>query len=1719
MNSSILKKFIASCLVISMTFGNIALVSKTYATTLSTFFGGNDSKQVGNDSVEFDVYFEDGDVQSLYATKDVNAYDTNLNLKVNVNDVGYLKDATIEFLPNSGKDINFEVSSTRKEYENSTNEEENVENVQKNIKETEITEEYRNIIDTIEDNKITLKQITTSSDVNLSIPLEYKNEKYIKDDKLDNSAIVRLSGVYVDKKGNEFIIARDYTINLKWTSKREIKSKLDITKYIDFGSGIILQGVVKVNNEVTEDIKNYLPVKSTNISIKVPNYMDKEASNVSVSVNKLEATNGQNAEDINFGDDDWNYNPDTKDLYISVQNEKQSIIYKEDENAIVDEENKIEEERIYNIPGEDEYVITFTYLDVHAPEEGVVLENSIKVEQEYYTGSEAGSTSDAKIEGNLELKEQSGNLVSLEGIEETEKISKAFGYLNYLNENKIEKEIVSNDLINISNKDIIESIKIKDSEIKYVFGENEEKTNDVYYKRIILSRKNINDILGEDGNIEIYDLNGTIIEAINKETLDDEDKIEVNLEGHRVVEIRISRPIKDGNLIIKKVRAIKESSISKERYKEVSAIKFYEDLSAKYQFVANEVKVNNINYGVILENTSTKADLKVDKESLATLTNNENVTFTIELNNDKEESDIYGKSHFEIEFPKYIVGAQIKDTNLSSAAGLEIENIVYEENKIKIDLKGMQDEANVGSLSNGTNIIINADVEVDDYAPAIGDTIGLSVQNEQATNYGENNEYAVIQYSAPTGLVTVNDISGYRENAFVTSIRQGKKDDLISIYSEKKRATMGINIMNNNQNEVSNIKILGRFPFEGVKDLITGDDMKVTFTCEPVSLITPDQNNKQEFKVYYSPNGDATDDLNVEDNEWIESPEHIEDMESYMILPLDENYRMQPGETLRFSYDFEIPEGLSREQYTTGTFIVEYVNHLEIGDVKEKSCPDIVGLTTGVGPEIDFDITCDQIEIYNDKEFIVNAIVDNVGRESVKNIKIKVSNFANVMYMDFESSQENSVKVESINEEAVVFSIDNLDIRKELELKLKFKSSQYSNNGDAKNIQIKAELEADDLGTIISKQIENIEIKDESISIREEIINSKSNNEYCYADDEIEVQTVVMDCLEKPINDVVITKTFSDDFEFVSAKLEVLNSKTLKTEEIGEVSFNQDKNEVTGKLDKIENRQIYHLKVVLKTKAISSNYDYVIGIVNAKVEADSVDTYIANPLEIKIAKVVLDIQQLTETKNEYINVGDIIEYKFLIKNIGQVDANTVIFKDEIPDGLEVEEAVYTIDGNNYLNAVVVQGTARLQSVLGVGQEMIINIDARAKPTGGTLEKTVINKGSIEGNKIEKESSKSVLHIIRPSDEDLIEVETSNIGKVKREFLADDIANTNNKISGRVWIDSNNNGMIDNDEKSNDDIKNITVDLVNIESGEIQKSVKAGDLGEYRFSGIANGRYAIVFEYDSTKYGITTYKKAGASEESNSDAYPGKLNKNGTSLNVAMTDEIELNNSDVNYINLGLINAEKFDLEVSMGIAKITIQNEKGTKTNNYNNEKFAKEEIPAKVVNGSKVIIEYNITVANVGEIEGYVKKLVDYVPEGMEFNSSYSGNNNWYTLNDGKVYSNSLESTELKPGEKKNLTLVLTKNMTDDNTGQISNQVEIFEDYNIYGISDVDSTPGNNIQKEDDHAIADVLILIKTGEEFIYASVIVSTIAMFIIIGIIVYNRHLYNLRKKRGY
>ena len=58
---------------------------------------------------------------------------------------------------------------------------------------------------------------------------------------------------------------------------------------------------------------------------------------------------------------------------------------------------------------------------------------------------------------------------------------------------------------------------------------------------------------------------------------------------------------------------------------------------------------------------------------------------------------------------------------------------------------------------------------------------------------------------------------------------------------------------------------------------------------------------------------------------------------------------------------------------------------------------------------------------------------------------------------------------------------------------------------------------------------------------------------------------------------------------------------------------------------------------------------------------------------------------------------------------------------------------------------------------------------------------------------------------------------------------------------------------------------------------------------------------------------------------------------------------------------------------------------------------------------------------------------------------------------------------------------------MTETNAGVSNNRTEIYEDYNDYGMKDIDSTVKNKAQGEDDLSSADVIITVSTGGAVAY--------------------------------
>ena len=152
-------------------------------------------------------------------------------------------------------------------------------------------------------------------------------------------------------------------------------------------------------------------------------------------------------------------------------------------------------------------------------------------------------------------------------------------------------------------------------------------------------------------------------------------------------------------------------------------------------------------------------------------------------------------------------------------------------------------------------------------------------------------------------------------------------------------------------------------------------------------------------------------------------------------------------------------------------------------------------------------------------------------------------------------------------------------------------------------------------------------------------------------------------------------------------------------------------------------------------------------------------------------------------------------------------------------------------------------------------------------------------------------------------------------------------------------------------------------------------------------------------------------------------------------------------------------------------------------------------------INNVEVKFQYSIRVYNQGEIAGYAKEVSDYIPQGLKF--VQSDNPQWKEV-DGKVVTRALENTLLQPGEYADVNITLTWINGANNLGLKTNVAEISEDYNEHGAHDIDSTPNNKKDGEDDIDNAPVILAIRTGAPIVYTGIAVAFLAI-VSVGVVV--------------
>ena len=1718
-----MKKLLAIILIFTLTYTNFALVTEAYASTFTEAILG--IKQDDADkNVLFDAYLETEDIKDTSVISDVNNEDLAIGIDLDIENNGYLKDAKIKVLCTEDEErVNF------------------------NFKEIEETPEY---VESIVDDTLILQRLDNSLDqIALRIPIEFNNEKFFNEKDLSKDFLVVLEGIYVTSEDEEEV-RREIKLNLSWKNERDLSVKSNIEKYIDFGKGVIIQSKVLVDNQT---VLNTIRVKETNLKIAVPKYQDVYPSNVSVVANSTMATNGKSVGEINPDDIAWYYDSTNGELTINVENKEQEVVVNEFENEFLQDQEKelIKENRLYNLSGIDEYVITYTYNDISSSDEVVNIESNIEASQTIL-GSIENNVITSNYTYEEELVEKVGKIVSIDVYNKTEDISKAYFYAD-IKGSKYDIDIDSVATISVLYGDIVNSIEIEDTGSNYIVGENEKifANPDAIYREISVSRDSFVKMLGEDGKIEVYDvsdLTNPIASIIAAETSDE--ILSVNFDGeHSKIVIRTSKPVvedssrnevKSLSLNINKV--IRNVSVDKDTIKEVESVSTNLSMKANYDYVDNNVDVGNVETKALLSNTKTNAVLSLEgRESLSTLAVNENVLLRIALNNATVESDLYGHSEFVIEMPEDVEEiSNISANMVLENEVLEISSIEAEGKTIKIVVDGDQKEVRTGGIENGTIIDVRADIKVNPFTPIKFDTIKLNYTNNDATIYENDGTSEVeINYSAPMGVVVANSTYNYNENAGrLTSVNQGNVVDLINVYSPEKTATMELVVMNNDSNNLSDISILGRFPYKGVKSILTNEELGTTVDTV-VGNLRPNNNNV-DFDIYYSNNENATGDINLEENGW--SKEISEDSKSYLIVPTDANYIMESGSILRFEYDYTIPANLKHNESIYGTFVVYYTSILETTANREEIEPDLVGITTGEGPELNIKTSVNKTEVREHEEVMVDIEISNVGEYKAEDVIAEMVVPKNSSYLSYRNenekihiSEEDNVVKANIDvlecNEKMVFSIalEASEVKNAIDQVLEKYDINSLNSGEViiteeelnhredTYIEPKVTVTAKDLGITLESQTEKVKVLGAELEVK--LLNRSvldGGPEIHKAGEQFRFFIDVTNLSDDRINNLTITQELPKEYKFIKGTLCEYIDGNLEEKEIAEY----DNNKVVWKINSIDRSGFVTVRLYVEVNELDSGITKKIVYSSVKVSGDGTDEYESNSEAVEIGKPQLHIVQTSSNVGDYVKEGDKLTYSFEITNEGGARADEVELTDVIPDGVKAVKLSYNADGVQSSKSISSNKDAILTVGVEPGEEIEVNVDTVVATLNGAQEKTITNYANVSYEGTDNYKTNEVTHIVEPLVENNLvanTIERTSSGRIKTaESSEGNAISKTYKITGQAWLDENRDGMRNDGEK---ELSGLTARLVNNDTGYIVKSVTTDSTGAYSFVGVENGNYMVLFDYDTVKYSVTAYQKDSIASNVNSDFVTTKVEQDGKTRNAAVSNVIKVLNGSISGIDIGLVLADVFDLRVDKTITKVTVQTAaSGTNTESYDHTKFTKTEIAAKQLVGSTVYVEYEIKVTNVGDIAGYAKKIVDYIPSGMTFSSTLGNNSIWYTSTDGKLLTEELANKQLAKGESATVKLVLTRQMTMENTDIVSNLAEIYEDYNIYGVSDVNSTPGNKAQNENDLSNADIAIMVKTGETFINISIIAMTVLLLIIVAFVVHNKVSEIIRRKGG-
>ena len=1505
-------------------------------------------------------------------------------------------------------------------------------------------------VNKVEDNKITLNQINAGTVAQIDVEIEQIKDDILDASLLDKTSTINLTGIYRDSTEKDINIKASRELKLEYAETNDENN-------VENGMEVITNKVTTVNGEEKRVVQ-----VSMNLGLKDNNYPIKEIdANFTISGEEPEVVTKSNLNTMTSFNSEYK-NGNLQMVLTNNPNEENKILWKKQ--------------------GNENVILTLIYnKDVDLNGVKLPVEETVKL----YNDKEI------TVSNTVELNnEEKDNLVQV-SVNNTESTI----YKGKLNANLDRSfETKTSVAVNLSNAE--DYISIKENASNYNLSDGNTVGANVVYNRTVIEKSAFDKILGQNGSIQILNEQGVTLANINSASqVDENGNVVVDYTGRepKAIEIKTSEPVAEGNIVFTHTKTIKPSNANIIN----SAIELVASVSIDH---GNGI-VGEQESKIAMQDSKTEASLEINKDTLSTVVDN-NVEIRALLKSNQEQYNLYENPTIRFDLPESVENVTINSVDLLYETELKITNYVAQGRTILVQLSGKQTYYKEQGVE-GALLVLNITAKVNRKAATQDSKVVMTYQNRQEVGTAES----AIKVIAPTDMTLVQSIN----DLGVDTIGQ-EEETQVSLQrgTNSKNLTTGIEVINNNENTVENVKVLGDFPTKNAENNID------TNIINGLNVSGVDG-----AKVYYSENENATDDLQDGNNGWQESITDGTQVKKYLI----EVPQMETQTSMEASYVTEVPASLEYNQEASQGYSVTYQN--SVTKASNQMNATKIKMETGVGPILETKISASvggqdltNGTVKNGEVIKYKIEVSNVGSEDISNVTVKgnVPEGTTLVVPEDNYEYTGASYYKELDSRTYEDTIDTLKVgevaTREYEVRV--------NSGVAEGTKLvnTSEIKYGD----VTKTSEENTLTTTNGNLRISVKRVTDRNVNLYETGTVQYFAIIENISDETQNDIKVKTNLQDGLEVTRLSLttnmeseEVSDgdisqtTEGVQTREVTEEELTQNTSESTSSTEQIEysdeidigslgpgeNKVLsYDLKINKLDNVDAINFSVTVN--------DQNEEYNSNVATDNIRKADISLSMVASPENNYVKAGDTVVYTINVKNNGTQPIESLILKDEIPSSLTVNKV--EVDGKEVTD-LKERNNIQISIDLSAGSEMTIKIEAVVNYSEGRIEaEPLTNVAHVEllGETIA--TTPEITHIIEANENAQTGTDTeepngdNNVGN-------SDVATGNRIITGVAWFDENANGQKDDGEQL---MSGVTVQLYNTETNNLVKKedgsilqATTNEIGVYVLDHVGNGKYIAIFKYDSA-YTLTKYKAQGVSENNNSDAMMNELTIDGTKQSVASTDIIEVNNENVSDINVGLIKLQNFDLQLEKFVNRVVIQDSSGSTVREYGDETLARAELDAKRVNGATVVIEYKIRVSNVGEVDGYVRSIVDYMPSDLKFNSEL--NKDWYQTSDG-LYNSSLANDKIAPGETREVTLTLTKDMTENNVGLINNTAEIEEDYNELGLQDSNSTPGNRVNGENDYGSADLILGIRTGGG-IYVGITIAIVAVLGVIAFIIIRR-----------